>query len=106
MKKLLLVAALTALSIPALAGSISFTITQGAGPGITKTYNIPDAELDRLVTAYQSGANVAVNGTATKAQVIQHWIARFMQETIEFVKGTETAAAKAAVPDAAPIKPQ
>lgn len=103
----LAIAALTVVPYKAHAGTITITVVQGAQPDATKTFTLPDAQITRLVAAYQSLANVAVNGTATRAQVLNYVLTQvWLQSTVDFVKGVETAAAKAAVPDAVPINPQ
>lgn len=51
-------------------GSISFTVTETGKPDATKSYTVPDADIDRMVAAYQSDANVDINGTATRGQVL------------------------------------
>lgn len=51
-------------------GTIAITVTRTGAPyPLTKTYTVADADIDKIVTAYQDDANVIVNGTATKAQV-------------------------------------
>ena len=78
-------------------GSISFTITQTSKPDATKTYTVPDADVDRLVAAYQSDANVDINGTATRAQVLLYIAKQWVKLIKDKVKSVETAAAQAAV---------
>jgi hypothetical protein len=78
-------------------GSISFTITQTSKPDAIKTYTVPDADVDRLVAAYQSDANVSVNGTATRAQVLLYVAAQWISQIKAKVKSVETTTAQAAV---------
>ena len=85
--------------------TISFQVTETGQTTLSKTYTLADAQLDRLTAAYQSLGNVAVGGTATRAQVLQTWITGFIQSTVQFVQNAEQQTAIAAVPPAQPITP-
>lgn len=65
-----------------------------------------DAEMARIVAAFQQRANIANNGTATAAQVRQHWMNVFKQQTIRSVTEFERQDAVNAIIDPAPINPQ
>jgi hypothetical protein len=39
---------------------------------VSKTYTLSDADMDAAVAAYQQGANTAINGTATRNQVLSY----------------------------------
>jgi hypothetical protein len=39
---------------------------------VSKTYTLSDADMDAAVAAYQQGANTAINGTATRNQVLNY----------------------------------
>jgi hypothetical protein len=41
-------------------------------PTVSKTYTLSDADMDAAVAAYQQGANTAINGTATRNQVLSY----------------------------------
>lgn len=79
-------------------GSITFTVKETGKADATKTYTVPDADIDRVVAAYQNDANVAVNGTATRAQVLLQMVTSWMDEAKQKVKSKEYADAQAAVP--------
>lgn len=106
MKRLILAIALVvAISSQASAGSLSFQIV--ATPGtVTKTYTISDADVQRIVNAYQSGANSGVNGTATRLQVLQFWIQSLVAETVTTVNIYAQNAAVQALPPIVPVNPQ
>lgn len=91
----------------AQAGTISIQVTETGQTTLTKTYSIPDAQIDRLVAAYQVAANASVNAPATRTQVLNYWASQLMQATVQYVQGIEsqnaTAAATATV---TPINPQ
>ena len=51
-------------------GTISITVTRAGAPyPLSKTFTVADNDIDNIVQAFQSDANVKVNGTATLAQV-------------------------------------
>lgn len=92
---------------PAWAGTITAQVVEGGQPNATKVYAIPDAEIDRIVAAYQSDANVAVNGTATRAQVLLYvFNTEFVARLVAKVKAVEAAAQAAAIVPPVPINPQ
>lgn len=74
MKNILLLAALLLCAVPAQAGTISIQVAEAGFATQTKTYTVADADIDKIVAAYQPGANVSVNGTATRAQVLLYWL--------------------------------
>lgn len=86
-------------------GTISFQVAQTGQTTLTKTYTIPDAHIDRLVAAYQTPANASINGTATRAQVLNFWVQGLMSETVQQVQNVENAAAIMAVAPPAAITP-
>lgn len=92
---------------PALAGSIVVTVNRTGDPPRSRTFNIPDADIDRIVAAHQRDANVAVNGTATKAQVLDFWITKHVRDdTAAAVKSYERQKAVEAVAEPTPIDPR
>lgn len=95
-----------ALTAPASAGSISITVVQGGQSNVVKPYAVPDGDIDRIVAAYQSAANVDINGTATRLQVLQFITKQWMAELTRDVKTFEVDKAKAAVVVPAPVNPQ
>lgn len=92
--------------IPARAGSINIQIVESGQPNATKSYSVPDGDIDRIVAAHQQAANIAVNGTATRAQVLLTWVQRFMDGTKTTVSTFEKQQAVSAVPDPVPINTQ
>lgn len=53
--------------------TITATVVETGFANASKTYTLADADMDRVVAAYQQHGNVAVNGTATRAQVLA-WV--------------------------------
>lgn len=101
----LIVALFVLIAGPVHAGSLSFQIVATAGT-VTKTYTISDTDVQRIVNAYQAGANSGVNGTATRNQVLQFWITGFIAETTAAVNTSEQNAAVQALPPIVPVNPQ
>jgi hypothetical protein len=100
MKRLAL--ALALLSSPAFAGTITVSI---AAPGTngTKAFAVSDADVARLVAAYQSPCNARINGTCTKTQVLLEVALAAKDLWTAKVKSVEAAAAQAALPPPANI---
>lgn len=99
----LIFALLLSLSLSAAnAASINFTITVTGNPDVAKTYTLTDAEAARVVPAYQQGANIMVNGTATRTQVLRYMIQTWIDSMKSQVQSFETVPAQ--VPP--PINPQ
>lgn len=84
-------------------GTISIHLVETGQTTLTKTFTLPDAQIDRLVLAYQSAGNTAINGTATRAQVLNAWANSLMASTVQQVSSFEQAVAAALA--AAPINP-
>lgn len=90
MRKILTAAMLLFLSAaPALADSIACTVTQTGFSNLVKTYPLSTAEINRMIAAYQSDANVSVNGTATRVQVLNYIVTLWYQEAQGKVKSME-----------------
>lgn len=88
-----------------MASTITFQVTQTGFPNANRVFNLQDSEVNRMVAAYQSAANAAINGTATRAQVLNYWVSSVMRDTIEFIRSTEVQVAVAAIPPVTPINP-
>lgn len=91
-----------------VAGSITIQVIEAGQSNATKTFTLPDAQIDRIVAAYQVAANASVNGPATRAQVLNYLAVQLIQgAVVQYVLGIETqnatAAAQAGV---SPINPQ
>lgn len=108
MRRIALALLLALVVHPAWAGTITFQVVQTGQTTATKNYTIPDAQIDRMVAAYQVAANASVNGTATRAQVLNYIANQIIQGTIvQYVLGIETQNAEAAaVSGITPINPQ
>ena len=78
-------------------GTITFTVTETSKPDATKTYNVADADIDRMVAAYQQDANTDINGTATRSQVLLYIAKTWLKDAQQKVSSKEYAAAQAAV---------
>jgi hypothetical protein len=85
-------------------GSIAFQVTQTGQTTHNRSVNVADADITRIITAYQPGANTNVNGTATRTQVLNFWISTMMQGSKAFVQSSEQAAQIAALPPILPIE--
>jgi hypothetical protein len=61
---------------PAKAGTITVTIVTASGvcsPSCTKTYTDTDANLARIIPAYQGACNIKLIGVCTPIQVLVSW---------------------------------
>lgn len=85
--------------------TISFQVAETGQTTLTKTYTLPDANVDLLVQAYQQQANTAINGTATRPQVLQTWVTGLVNGTVQYVTSYQQQAAVAALPPVTPISP-
>lgn len=107
MKKVLLALLVLCFAVDnALAGSIAFQVVRTGQSTVSRTFTMSDADVDRLVAAYQARANVAVNGTASRTQVIMFWFSSVMDATKQSVASTERQNAIDALPVTPPIDPQ
>lgn len=79
-------------------GSIAFTVTNAANGAVGKTYTVADSDLADLVVAYQGDANVDINGTATRNQVLLYIAKTWLQAAQQKVKAFKDAQNLAAVP--------
>lgn len=84
-------------------GTITFQVTETGQTNATKAFTVPDADIDRFVAAWQQDANIAVNGTATRAQVLLTWANSMMNEAKAKVLASEKAAQQAALTPPTPI---
>lgn len=93
---------------PAYAGTITFQVTETSQTTATKTYNLPDSQIDRMVAAYQSAANLSVGGTASRAQVLNFIASQLVLTVIvQYVLSAEQQTASVSATSAvAPITPQ
>jgi hypothetical protein len=85
---------------------VTASVTSGLHSTVTKTYTMTDAEWDRIVAAYQSDANVSINGVATYNQVLLYMFNTVLIATLTAkTKAFESANAIAALPPPTPINP-
>ena len=86
--------------------TISFNVVRATPPlDYVTTGDIADADLVRVVAAFQSGANTAVNGTATEEQVLDYWISQMFGGSNAQVVNVERQEQIAGLPPVEPIKP-
>jgi len=103
--KQILTAFLLLWSVQANAATIAFTIT-ATGTNATKTYTLTDAELLRIIAAYQIAANAAMNRPATRQEVLAYWIRQIIAQTAAAVQSNDQQTAVDALPPITPINPQ
>ena len=72
---------------------------------VLRSKSFTNAHGARIVAAYQRQANIAINGTATTAQVIDYVLSRIVADIKATVIAHEKQQAVAAVPEPAPIEP-
>lgn len=107
MKKTVAIAFFLLAASPVWAGALTVQVVEGGQPNATKVVTLTDAEIDRIVSAFQGPANISVNGTATRAQVLNYWITQtLLVSTVASVLSFEQQKAIAALPVAVPINPQ
>lgn len=85
--------------------TISITVAAGGFNPPAKTFTFPDAELLRLIAAYQQDANDKVGGAATKPQVMNYIVSQWIASCVQRVQTAERDAAVASVVVPAPINP-
>lgn len=88
------------------ASSITITISITGNPDVSRTYSLSDADAARIPPAYQQGANISVNGTATRPQVLRYMIQTWIDGTREKITNFETNSAVQSLPTVTPINPQ
>lgn len=84
-------------------GTLTFQVTNATDGTLSKVYNnFSDAHITNWIAAYQSAANVSVNGTATRAQVLNYIITQtvnnWVTTTVQFNAANATQTAVAAAP--------
>jgi hypothetical protein len=98
------------IAAPVHAGTIVVTVTTASGVcsgGCTKTYTDTDANLAKIIPAYQQSCNTAINGTCTNLQVMQAWANWLVAQTVAFVTNYDkNNLQSAAVSGYTPINPQ
>lgn len=90
------------ITTPALAGSLTFQVTDATDGTVTKTFSqFSDANITRWIAANQSACNVSKNGTCTRLQVLNYIITNFVSSQVSLIKQYEqndaASAASAAV---------
>jgi hypothetical protein len=110
MMRFLITAILLLASLPAQAGSITVTVQTASGTcssGCTKTYTDTDANLAKIIPAWQAACNTSINGTCTNLQVMQAWANWVIAQTVAFVTNYDkNNLQSAAVSGYTPINPQ
>jgi hypothetical protein len=122
MRKFLLTAALVLAAIPAFAANISTTVTQTGQLPVTVAADIADADVTRIVAAYQDPANkqLAIDNpivqppppappippaVATREQVLSYWIKSMLDYSNGQIINYERAKQQATLPPVVPIEP-
>ena len=74
--------------------TVTIQVVETGQTTLTKTFTFtPDTQLDRMIASYQSAANTSINGTATRAQVLNYWSQTIIAAAIANVQAFETTAA-------------
>lgn len=81
--------------------AITISASETGQPTLSKTFTLSDANMDLMVQAYQQDANIAVNGTATRAQVFNTIVTGWAEEIKTKVIAFQTV--PAVVPPPIPI---
>lgn len=76
--------------------SIAFQVQTTQDGTLSRSRTITDAHATRLIAAYQTEANVSVNGTATRAQVWNYIVNTMYYQWVAKVRAYEDAVAAAA----------
>lgn len=84
-------------------GVLTFQIVNPTDGTLTKAYNsFSDAHITNWIAAYQSAANMSVNGTATRVQVLDYIITQtvnsWVTATVQFNAANAAKTAVAAAP--------
>lgn len=79
---------------------------QARADTLAVSYTLDTAEIDRIVAAYQQSANTAVNGNATRNQVLQYVKDKIVGDLKTAVSQYEKDKAVKAVPDPVLINPK
>jgi hypothetical protein len=98
----------------ASAGTIAITVTAGTGVcagGCTKSFTDTDANLAKIVPAYQAQCNISISLAGpplvcTPAQVVTYYFQWVINRTMDFVNTAQNNAALAATVLPTPINPQ
>jgi hypothetical protein len=102
-----LLLAVLAVSGTARAGSISVTVRQNGHPDLTRTYNVPDSDIGRIIAAWQIEANAANDAPAPRNFVLRYWLMKqLIDPTVSRVQSVERESAINALPAPAPITAQ
>lgn len=92
------------------AGTVTITVSTASGTcstPCTKTYTDTDANLAKIITAYQAGCNASISGICTGPQVILFWSNSLMAATVATVTSNDkNNLINSAVSGYTPINPQ
>jgi hypothetical protein len=95
---------------PAQAGTVTITVVTASGtcsPSCTKTYTDTDANLARIVPAYQAICNAKLGSVCTPIQVLVSWFDGVIASTVSQVTTIEkNNLSTTAISGYAPINPQ
>lgn len=108
--KSLAVALLLLAASTAHAGTITVTVVTAGSPcnagACNKTFTDTDANLAKIVVAYQQGCNTSINGNCTALQVIKYWIDQVVAKTVQDVQADQVQKQLNALAPPTPINPQ
>ena len=83
-------------------GTLTFQVIDAIDGTLSKSYaNFSDAAITKWIEAYQSAANVQINGTATRAQVFDYIISQVVSGWVSDMQAYDSAQAVAAATAAA-----
>lgn len=99
MRKLFWIALLIMLPIEAMAGTITVQVQATTGPVYTKTFNMSDNHLNRLIAAMaelyppmQQDTHTPIQNP-TNPQILTSWLKEWMERTKRETQAAETASA-------------
>lgn len=101
---------LCGLSLAVQAGTINITVTTAGAPcsgGCVKSYTDTDANLGKIITAYQVACNAKNNGPCTSVQVLSFWADQMVAATVQAVTSNDQQALQSAATSGyTPINPK
>ena len=84
-------------------GTLTFQVIDAIDGTLSKSYtNFSDADITKWIATYQSAANTSVNGTATRAQVLNYIITQAVNGWVSATQVYNASIASAAAMATAP----
>lgn len=78
--------------------TINIQVAQTGQTTLSKTYNMSDTDMDLMIEAYQQDANISVNGTASRAQVLNFITLEWMDQIKAEIQAHKTVPASVPPP--------